>query len=147
MHEVKWFDEIKVGDRASIAKTITEADGALYIAATGDFGPIHVDDSYARATRFGERIAPGIMIAGIATSVLTGQLVGILGVSIEDRFWFPGPVKYGDTVTVEVWVAEMNPEDRTLIWEASARNQNGTEVLRARATLKFPRRKPTPAAA
>ena len=139
MHEVKPLEAINEGDRATVTKTITEADGAMYIASTGDFGPVHVDQGFAAGTRFGERIAPGIMVAGICTSILTGQLVGILGVSIEDRFWFTGPVLYGDTITFDVWIAEKRTEDRTVIWEASARNQNGLEVLKARASLKWPR--------
>ncbi len=146
MHEAKPLDAINVGDRASIAKTITEADGAMYIASTGDFGPIHVDQGYAAETRFGQRIAPGIMVAGICTSILTGRLVGILGVSIEDRFWFTGPVLYGDTVTFDVWIAEKHTEDRTVIWEANAHNQDGLEVLKARATLKWPRARASGAA-
>lgn len=145
MHEARPLEAINVGDRATIAKTVTEADGAFYIASTGDFGPVHVDQGYAAGTRFGQRIAPGIMVAGICTSILTSRLVGILGVSIEDRFWFTGPVRYGDTVTFDVWIAEKHAEDRTVVWEASARNQDGREVLKARATLKWPR--PRPAAA
>jgi acyl dehydratase len=138
---VKQFDELAVGERVSISKTITATDAALYAAATGDFGPVHFDEGYARETRFGERIAPGIMVAGIATSILTGELVGVLGVSIEDTFRFTGAVRYGDTVTMDVWIAEMHPESRTLVWRASARNQDGTEVLQAVATLKFPRKR------
>ncbi len=144
MYQVKAIDEIAVGDRTTITKTITEADGALSLASTGDFGPSHIDEGYAAKTRFGKRLAPGIMIAGVCTSILTSHLVGILGVSIEDRFWFTGPVFYGDTVTVDVWIAEKNPEDRTVVWQASARNQDGLEVIKARATLKFPRAKPGP---
>jgi 3-hydroxybutyryl-CoA dehydratase len=143
MYEAKSFDDLKVGDRVSLSKTITEADGALYIAATGDFGPVHVDEVYAGATRFGRRLAPGIMVAGLCTSVLTSELVGTIGVSIEDRFWFTGPVFYGDTITFEVWIAEQLDETRTIVWEASARNEDALEVLKARATLKFPRRKPS----
>lgn len=141
MYDVKPFDSLAVGDRASVSKTITEADGALYIAATGDFGPVHIDDGYAGGTRFGRRLAPGIMVAGLCTSVLTAELAGVLGVSIEDRFWFTGPVFYGDTITIDVWIAERQAETRTLVWEASARNTEGLEVLKARATLKFPRPK------
>ncbi len=126
----------------SVRKTITEADGALYIAATGDFGPVHVDDSYAETTRFGKRLAPGIMVAGICTSVLTAELAGTLGVSIEDRFWFTGPVFYGDTIEFKVWIAQMNAETRSVVWQASATNEEGKEVLKAEATLKFPRVKP-----
>ena len=129
MYELKPFDSLHLGQTVSVRKTITEADGALYIAATGDFGPVHVDDSYAQTTRFGRRLAPGIMVAGICTSVLTAELAGTLGVSIEDRFWFTGPVFY-----------------RSVIWQASATNEEGKEVLKAEATLKFPRVKPKVAA-
>ncbi|WP_145143497.1 MaoC/PaaZ C-terminal domain-containing protein [Roseomonas gilardii] len=147
MYDPKPFDSLAVGDRAVVSKTVTEADGALYIAATGDFGPVHVDEGYATGTRFGRRLAPGIMVAGLCTSVLTAELAGTIGVSVEDRFWFTGPVFYGDTITIEVWIAERHPETRSLVWEASARNEAGLEVLKARATLKYPRPKPAPAAA
>jgi acyl dehydratase len=142
MYIVKDFAELKVGDRVSVSKTITAADATLYAAATGDFGPVHFDDTYAHATRFGERIAPGIMVGGIATSVLTSELVGVLGVSIEDRFRFTGAVRYGDTVTIDVWIAALDLERRTVLWRASACNQHGQEVLQIEATLKFPRQRP-----
>ena len=139
MYDAIPFAALSVGDRVQVSKTVTEADGALYIAATGDFGPVHVDEGYAAGTRFGRRLAPGIMVAGLCTSVLTAELAGVLGVSIEDRFWFTGPVFYGDTITIDVWVAEKDEATRTLVWEASACNEAGLEVLKARATLKYPR--------
>lgn len=142
MYDLKPFDSLHVGDEVTVRKTITEADGALYIAATGDFGPVHVDESYARATRFGRRLAPGIMVAGICTNVLTAELAGTLGVSIEDRFWFTGPVFYGDTIAFRVWIHEMDAQSRTVTWRASATNEEDREVLRAEATLKFPRPRP-----
>lgn len=142
MYEIKPFADLKVGDRVRVSKTVTEADGSLYIAATGDFGPVHIDADFASGTRFGQRLAPGIMVAGLCTSVLTAELAGILGVSIEDRFWFTGPVFYGDTLTIDVWIAERDEATRTLTWEASAVNEAGQEVLKARATLKFPRPRP-----
>jgi 3-hydroxybutyryl-CoA dehydratase len=142
MYDVIPFNDLQVGDRVSVAKTVTEADGALYIAATGDFGPVHIDEKYAAGTRFGRRLAPGIMVAGLCTSVLTAELAGVLGLSIEDRFWFTGPVFYGDTITIDVWIAERHEDTRTLVWEASAVNEAGNEVLKARATLKYPRAKP-----
>ena len=147
MYDANPFDSRAGGDRVSLAKTVTEADGALYIAATGDFGPVHIDEGYAAGTRFGRRLAPGIMVAGLCTSVLTAELAGTLGISIEDRFWFTGPVFYGDTLTIEVWIAERDPATRSLVWEASARNEAGLEVLKARATLKYPRPRPAETAA
>ncbi|MGF6508375.1 MaoC family dehydratase [Paraburkholderia tuberum] len=145
MYDIKPFDSLSVGDEVSICKTITEADGAMYIAATGDFGPVHVDEGYAGKTRFGQRLAPGILVAGICTSVLTAELVGTLGVSIEDRFWFTGPVFYGDTLRFRIWIDAMQPDTRTAVWKASATNEEGNEVLKAEATLKFPRPKPVAA--
>lgn len=142
MYDIKPFDSLSVGDEVSICKTITEADGALYIAATGDFGPVHIDEGYARGTRFGQRLAPGILVAGICTSVLTAELAGTLGVSIEDRFWFTGPVFYGDTLRFRVWIAALDADARTAAWHASVENEAGKEVLKAEATLKFPRVKP-----
>lgn len=142
MYDLIPFDSLHVGDEVSVSKTITEADGALYIAATGDFGPVHVDDAYARTTRFGRRLAPGIMVAGICTNVLTAELAGLLGVSIEDRFWFTGPVFYGDTISFRVWIHAMDAGTRTVTWQASACNEEGKEVLKAEATLKYPRVKP-----
>ena len=141
MYEAVPFADLKVGDRVSASRTVTEADGALYIAATGDFGPIHTDWEHAAGTRFERPLAPGIMVAGLCTSVLSAELAGVLGVSVEDRFWFTGPVFYGDTLTIEVWIAERDEERRMLVWEASVRNESGEEVLRARATLKYPREK------
>lgn len=141
MYDVIPFADLSVGDRVSVSKTVTEADGALYIAATGDFGPVHIDEDYAGKTRFGRRLAPGIMVAGLCTSVLTAELAGVLGVSIEDSFWFTGPVFYGDTVTIDVWIVEKHEETRTLVWEAAAVNEEGRDVLKARATLKYPRPK------
>jgi len=146
MYDLKPFSSLHVGDEVSVSKTITEADGALYIAATGDFGPVHVDDGYAATTRFGRRLAPGIMVAGICTSVLTAELAGTIGVSIEDRFWFTGPVFYGDTVAFRVWISQMDADTRTVTWQASATNEDGKEVLKAEATLKYPRVKPASAA-
>ena len=146
MYELKPFDSLHLGQTVSVRKTITEADGALYIAATGDFGPVHVDDSYAQTTRYGQRLAPGILVAGICTSVLTAELAGTLGISIEDRFWFTGPVFYGDTIEFKVWISQMDADTRTVTWQASALNEEEKEVLKAEATLKFPRVKPKVAA-
>ncbi|MGO4852333.1 MaoC family dehydratase [Phaeovulum sp. W22_SRMD_FR3] len=143
MYELTPIDALSVGDRVSVSKTVTEADGAMYIAATGDFGPVHVDDDYAAGTRFGARLAPGILVAGICTSVLTSDLVGTLGVSIRDSFWFTGAVRYGDTIRFDIWIAAIDAENRTVDWQASATNEEGVQVLKADATLKFPRKKVT----
>jgi 3-hydroxybutyryl-CoA dehydratase len=142
MFEVREYDDIKVGDKVRLTRTISEAEQALYSASIGGFGPVHIDDGYARTTRFGERIGSGIMLAGMCTSILTSHLVGIVPVSIEDRFRFTGAVRFGDTITIEVSVTAKDPERRSIEWKGRATNQDGVEVLQAEATMKYPRKRP-----
>ena len=59
--------------------------------------------------------------------------------ALPPRSWFTGPVFYGDTVTVSVWISAKDEINRTMDWKAVATKQDGTEVLQAEATLKFPR--------
>ncbi len=138
---VKEFSEVEVGDKVCFSKTITETDAALYMAATGSFGPIHINKAYAKETKFGERLAPGIMVAGMATSFLTIKLTGSKGVSIKDTFYFLGPVKFGDTIYIEIKIADKNHEKNTVNWEAIFENTNKEIVLKVLGVMKFPREK------
>ncbi len=140
----KSMDDLNVGDTAYFSKTVTETDGLMYVGATGDFSPIHVDEQYSRTTRFGHRIAPGVMVAGMITAVLGNDLVGCEPISVADEFQFKAPVYYGDTITAEMRIVEKIPEKRVLKLEASCTNQDDVVVLAARAVMVFP--KPAPAA-
>lgn len=135
----KSMDDIRVGDVAYFTKTITETDAMMYIAATADFSPIHVNEQYSQTTRFGHRIAPGIMTAGLVTAVLGNELVGCEPISVADEFQFKAPVYFGDTITVEVRVAEKIPEKRVLKLDATCTNQNDVVVLTAKAVMVFPK--------
>jgi 3-hydroxybutyryl-CoA dehydratase len=59
------YSEIKIGDDASFAKTITEADIVQYAGITGDFNPIHIDAEYAKQSMFKERVAHGMLVSGL----------------------------------------------------------------------------------
>ncbi|HEX9014441.1 MAG TPA: MaoC family dehydratase [Chloroflexota bacterium] len=135
----KSMDDLEVGDVARFAKTVTEADALLYIGATGDFSPIHVDERFSRGTRFGHRIAPGIMVAGMITAVLGNDLVGCEPVSVADEFQFKAPVYYGDTITAEMRITEKIPEKRVLKLEATCTNQDDVVVIAAKAVMVFPK--------
>ncbi|MHB0867959.1 MAG: MaoC family dehydratase [Chloroflexota bacterium] len=141
----KTMDDLHVGDAAHFSKTVTEADALMYIGATGDFSPIHVDEQYSRGTRFGRRIAPGIMVAGMITAVLGNDLVGCEPISVSDEFQFKAPVYYGDTITAEMRIVEKIPEKRVLKLEATCTNQDGVVVLAAKAVMVVPKPVPVPA--
>ena len=114
MYAKKSWDEIIEGQSVVVTRTISVADQVLYGGASGDFGPVHFDRHYTSNLAFKRPIASGIMLTGIFTSVLTSHLVGVYPVSIEDRFRFPGPVYFGDTIRFEVMVVEKRLEDRVI---------------------------------
>jgi len=62
--------EIRLGQTAQISKKITDTDLTLFTAVTGDFNPIHFDPIYAAATPFKERIAHGMILAGLISAVI-----------------------------------------------------------------------------
>jgi len=140
MYSKKSWDQIIEGQSVVINRTVTMADQVLYGGASGDFGPVHFDRHYTSSLAFKRPIASGIMLSGIFTSILTSHLVGVFPVSIEDRFRFPGPVYFGDTIRFEVTVTQKRREDRVIAWAGKASNMQGDVTVEAEAWMKFPRR-------
>ena len=136
--EVKRITDFKVGDKEVFSKTVSESDVYLYAGITGDLAPHHVNADYARGTRFKERIAHGLLIAGIMSSALT-KLVAPGAVTLSHEVRFLAPVYFGDTVYAEVQVKEVDLEKRTLLLRTTVRNQHGAMVLDGTAVEKFSR--------
>jgi 3-hydroxybutyryl-CoA dehydratase len=97
-----------------------------------------VNADYAKGTRFKERIAHGLLIAGVMSSALT-KLVAPGAVTLSHEIFFLAPVYFGDTVYAEVEVKEVNREKRVLIIRTIVRNQEGVMVLDGSAVEKFPK--------
>ena len=98
IRKTKIIDEIIIGEEASFTKTITEGDISMFAAMTGDFNPLHMDEDYAKNTRFGTRIAHGGVAQGLVNTVL-GDLLGpgVNGVEFKNKYL--APVYPGDTIT------------------------------------------------
>src|SRR5918992_4164530 len=94
----------KVGDSAEISKTITDEDIRTFSELTGDRNPVHLDDEYAARTRFGRRIAHGMIAASLLSAVLANELPGHGTVYLSQTLRFNAPVFLGDTVTARVVV-------------------------------------------
>ncbi len=123
------------GQRATFTKTITEADIYGYAGITGDFNPLHVDAEYAARSRFGERIAHGMLTAGLISAVLGMRLPGPGGIFLSQSLKFPKPVRIGDTVTAEAEVRAYRADRRILILKTSCRNQHGEVVVEGESVL------------
>ena len=129
---------LPLGHVERFTKTVGETDLLLFAGITGDHSPIHVDAEFARATRFGQRIAHGALLVGFVSTVMarmTDRLPPPGGVSSRYEMTFVAPVRIGDTVTTELAVAEARPERRQLHFSARTVNQRGEVVLAGRTTL------------
>jgi len=107
-------NDLSVGMSATMSKTVTEADIILFAGITGDFNPAHIDDEYAKASMFKERIAHGMLSAGFISATLAMKLPGPGSIYMSQNLKFKAPVKIGDTVKATVTITEINI-DRKII--------------------------------
>lgn len=105
-----FFEDLSVGMAESLRKTIDSTDVVGFAEVTGDRNPIHLSEHFAAKTPFGTRIAHGLYTASLISAVLGTRLPGPGAVYISQTLNFRAPVKIGDTVEVNVVVAELIPE-------------------------------------
>jgi 3-hydroxybutyryl-CoA dehydratase len=132
------YEEIQVGERASASRTITEADVNTFAELSGDYNPIHVHEEFAQRTRWGGRIAHGMLVAGLVTQTLS-ELGGDGAVHTTQEVAFRAPVRIGDTVTVTSEVTGKVQEKRRLLVASTWINQNGETVVTGKGELLVPR--------
>lgn len=128
-YDEKPFEAFAVGDRATFTKTITDADMLLFSAVSGDHYPLHTDEEYAKSTRFGGRVAHGLLTASLlsTTNGLLLQRPG--GISVAQSLRFVLPVYAGDTITATSEVVEVIPSKRRLRCRTTCVNQRGELVI------------------
>jgi 3-hydroxybutyryl-CoA dehydratase len=125
----KTIDEIKIGDSAQISNTITETVINDFAKATGDFNPIHIDQTYAEKTMFKGRIAHGLLSVGLLSSILGNILPGCGTIYLSQEVKFLAPVRIGDTITARVEVIELIPEKNKAKFRTTCINQDGKMVV------------------
>jgi len=130
--------KVEVGARASRTKTITDADIRAFAAASGDTNSIHLDEEYAKTTRFGRRIAHGMLTASLISAVLGNDLPGLGTIYLSQTLAFKAPVYLGDTITATVEVTAFRSEKRIATLRTTCTNQEGTLVLEGEAVVIAP---------
>jgi 3-hydroxybutyryl-CoA dehydratase len=103
-----YFEELSIGQKAASRRTVTEADILMFGAASGDMNPVHFDAEFAATTRFGERIAHGMLTASHVSALIGMTLPGPGSVYISQDLQFKRPVKIGSSVTTEVAIIAMD---------------------------------------
>ena len=119
----------------TFSKTITAADILLFAALSGDDYPLHVDSEYAKTTRFGQRVAHGMLSASLLSTV-AGLMLGTPGgVFVQQSLHFRRPVFIDDTLTARSEVLEIDRERRRLHCATTVANQHGKIVIDGLAVL------------
>ena len=112
MNELDGYDieDLKIGQSASFAKTITEADIVLFAGASGDNNAVHLNEEFAQTTPFKGRIAHGMLTASVISAAIAGRMPGPGTIYLGQNLRFKAPVRPGETVRATVTVKEIIAE-------------------------------------
>ena len=133
------FDELQMGDSASITHTLTREDVTLFALATGDLNPQHIDDAYAANSIFKTVIAHGMWGAGQISAVLGMRFPGPGTIYLGQTLHFRAPVLVGDTITTTLTVSARDEVKRHVTFSCECTNQHGKTVISGDATVIPPR--------
>ena len=128
------YDEIQVGDQASLTKTITDEDVINFAKLTGDVNPIHILDSFAKTTMFKERIAHGMLVSSFISTILGTKLPGKNTIYLSQNVSFRAPVKIGDTLRVVAEVIK-SVMIKIITPQTNIYNQSDDIVVEGTATI------------
>lgn len=129
-----------LGRKAHFSKTVSESDIYLYAGITGDLNPVHCDEEYSKKTKFGGRIAHGLLTASYICMPLGMYLPGPGTIQISQYLEFTRPVFIGDTITVNLEVTEVMEKGRLKI-RTLLLNQNNEVVIDGYAIVLPPKEK------
>ena len=133
------IQEMKIGDHASVTKTVSETDVYLFAGITGDLNPAHTNEVAASKTMFKTRIAHGMLGAGFISAVLGMYLPGPGTIYMGQELKFTKPVHIGDTVTATATVEEIILDKNRVILDTTVVNQDGEIVIQGKATVMPPK--------
>lgn len=135
----KYFEDLEVGQEASMSRIVSEADIVAYAALSGDYNPVHLDSGYASKTIFKERIAHGILSAGYISAIFGMKLPGPGAIYVSQTLNFKGPVKIDDRVESIVRLVELIPDKKRARFDCLC-TVGGKPVLTGEAVLMIPAR-------
>ncbi len=139
--ENRTFDEITIGESASLSRTITRQDIELFAIISGDVNPTHMDPAYAAGDVFHKIIAHGLLEAGLISSVLGTRLPGAGTIYLRQDLAFLHSVGIGDTITATLTVKEKDRASGDVVLDCQCTNQHGQAVIAGTARVRAPKEK------
>jgi len=134
-----YFEDLSVGQEASLANTVKETDVTAFAEISGDRNPLHLDAEYAATTIFKGRIAHGMLSAAYISAVFGMKLPGPGAIYVSQTLNFKAPVRIGDTVVTTVKVVELIPEKKRARFDCVC-SVNDKPVVQGEAVLMVPAR-------
>ncbi|MBM3644899.1 MAG: MaoC family dehydratase [Alphaproteobacteria bacterium] len=134
-----YLEDLKTGMSAQFGKTVGEADIQAFAGVSGDTNPIHLHQGFAATSRFGQRIAHGMLSASFISTVVGTKLPGPGSIYISQSLNFKAPVKIGDTVTAVCTIVDIDAAKRRVRLATECR-VGTTVVLDGEAVILVPRR-------
>lgn len=123
----KYRPTLEVSDSGTLEKSITDHDVFKFADASGDYNPLHIDDAYARSSRYGRCVVHPILTAGIISAVLSSEIPGLGTIFQQLEIKFLQPVYINDRITATAMVEEIiDPEQVRML--VACVNQNGEDV-------------------
>ena len=135
------FNELSVGETASLVRLVSPDDIKLFAAVSGDINPAHLDAQYAAGDIFGHVVIHGMWTGALISTLLGTQLPGPGTIYLAQDLHFRKPVSPGDTITATIKVQEKRTEKRIVLFDTRCTNQRGQEVLTGTATVIAPSEK------
>jgi 3-hydroxybutyryl-CoA dehydratase len=134
-----YLEDLRVGQSAMFGRTVSDADIVAFAGVSGDTNPIHLHDGFARATRFGQRIAHGMLSGSYISTVIGTKLPGPGAVYISQTMNFMAPVIIGDTVTAVATITSIDERRRRVTLKTQCLNGEKV-VIDGEAVVLVPRR-------
>lgn len=135
------FNEIAVGQIASLKHTLTYKDIELFAILSGDLNPEHIDPKFAKEGIFHKIIAHGMWGGSLLSALLGTQLPGPGTIYLDQSLHFKHPISLGDTIEATVKVKSKDPENHSIDLECTCTNQMGIVVITGMATVIAPVKK------
>ncbi len=129
------YESIAPGAEAEFSRVVTASDVQRFADLTGDFNPLHMDAQYAGATRFGERIVHGMLIASHFSTLVGMYLPGRRALYVSQQVCFAKPVRLGERVTFRGRVRKKTDALRMLDIDTTVMNDCGEELVRGSAQV------------
>jgi 3-hydroxybutyryl-CoA dehydratase len=123
------FADLKIGQKASLTKTITQEDLDHFISITGDVNPLHVDKTFAEKTFFGQRIAHGMLSASLFSTLVGMHIPGLGAIYKSQTLEFLRPVFIGDTLCAWFEIIKIHMDKQEILIKSWIENQGGEIVI------------------